>query len=68
MEKYFYKHLNNSNFGNDCQNNIGNCKLELMFDGLEDLLTLKNIRIFLQTQNLENFFDEYSSRSSKRRI
>ena len=49
VEKYFYKPLNNSNFGNDCHNNIVNCKLELMFDGLEDLLTLKNIRIFLQT-------------------
>ena len=27
VEKDFYKLLNNSNFGNDCRNNIGNCKL-----------------------------------------
>ena len=26
VEKDFYKLLNNSNFGNDCRNNIGNCK------------------------------------------
>ena len=30
VEKDFYKLLNNSNFGNDCRNNIGNCKLELL--------------------------------------
>ena len=30
VEKDFYKLLNNSNFGNDCRNNIGNCKLKLM--------------------------------------
>lgn len=33
VEKDFYKLLNNRNFGNDCRNNIGNCKLELMFEG-----------------------------------
>ena len=42
VEKDFYKLLNNSNFGNDCRNNIGNCKLELMCDGLEDILYNKN--------------------------
>ena len=26
VEKDFYKLLNNSNFGNDCRNNIGNQK------------------------------------------
>ena len=25
VEEDFYKLLNNSNFGNDCRNNIGNC-------------------------------------------
>ena len=37
VEKDFYKLLNNSNFANDCQNNVGNCKLELMYDGLEEI-------------------------------
>ena len=27
VEKDFYKLLNNSNFGNDCRNNLGNCNL-----------------------------------------
>ena len=36
VEKDFYKLLNNSNFGNDCRNNVGNCKLELMYDGVEE--------------------------------
>ena len=25
VERNFYKFLNNTNFGNDCQNNINNC-------------------------------------------
>ena len=32
VEKDCYKLLNNSNFGNDCRNNIGNCKLDLLDD------------------------------------
>ena len=42
VEKDFYKLLNNSNFGNDSRNNIGNCKLELMYDGLEEISYIKN--------------------------
>lgn len=42
VEKDFYKFLNNSNFGNDCRNNIGNCKVEPMFDGVEEISYLKN--------------------------
>ena len=41
VEKDFYKLLNNSNFGNDCRNNIGNCKLELLFDGLDEISYIK---------------------------
>ena len=37
VEKDFYKLLNNSNFGNDCRNNIGNCKLDLLYDGLDEI-------------------------------
>ena len=29
VEKDFYKLLNNSNFGYDCRNNMGNCNIEL---------------------------------------
>ena len=41
VEKDFYKLLNNSIFGNECQNNIGNCQLELMCDGLEEISYIK---------------------------
>ena len=41
VEKDFYKLLNNSNFGNDCRNSIGNCKPELMFDGFEEIADIK---------------------------
>ena len=41
VEKDFYKLLNNSNFDNDCRNNIGNCKLELLFDGLDEISYIK---------------------------
>ena len=41
VEKDFYKLLNNSNFGNDCRNNLGNCKLELLFDSLEEISYIK---------------------------
>ena len=43
VEKDFYKLLNNSNFGNDCRNNIGNCKLELLYDGLDEIKYIKKL-------------------------
>ena len=46
MKKDYYKLLNNSNFGNDFRNNIGNCKLELIYDGLEELMYVKNYNNF----------------------
>ena len=42
-EKDFYKLLNNSNFGNDCRNNIGNCKLELLYNGLDEIKYIKKV-------------------------
>ena len=41
VEKYFYKLLNNSNFGNECRNNIGYCSLDLIFDGPKELAYIK---------------------------
>ena len=32
VEKDFYKLMNNSNFGHDCRNNIGNCQFVPIFD------------------------------------
>ena len=42
MEKDFYKLLNNSNFGYDCQNNIDNCSFEPKNDELEEIPYLKS--------------------------
>ena len=51
FEKDFCKLLNNSNFGNDCRNNIGNCKPELIYDGVEELSYIKKYtNIFLNPQ------------------
>ena len=56
VEKDFYKLLNNSNFGNDCRNNIGNCKLELIYDRLEELKYIKNFSNF--DHEISNFFHQ----------
>ena len=41
VEKDFHKLLNNRNFGSNCRNNIGNCKLDLLFDGLDEISYIK---------------------------
>ena len=38
VEKYFYKLLNNSNFGIDCRNNMDNCYLEPLYDDFSEIL------------------------------
>ena len=56
VEKGFYKLLNNSNFGNDCRNNIGNCKLELIFDGYEEIAYIKKYSNIFKDPKLKEFF------------
>ena len=56
VEKDFYKLLNNSNFGNDCRNNIGNCKLELIFDGYEEIAYIKKYSNIFKDPKLKEFF------------
>ena len=56
VEKDFYKLLNNSNFGNDCRNNIGNCKLELMFNGLDEISYIKKFTNIMQDSRYREFF------------
>ena len=41
VKKDFYKLLNNSNFGNNCLNNLGNCQLELLYGGLDEISYIK---------------------------
>ena len=56
VEKDFYKLLNNSNFGNNCRNNIGNCKLDLLFDGLGEISYIKKFSNILQDTHYIEFF------------
>ena len=56
IEKDFYKLLNNSNFGNDCRNNLGNCKLELLFDGLDEISYIKKFSNVMQDHRYKEFF------------
>lgn len=48
VEKVFYKLLNKSNFGNDCRNNIDQCSLELIYDGIGEISYLKKFRNIMQ--------------------
>ena len=56
VEKEFYKLLNNSTFGNDCRNNICNCKLGLMFDGLDEISYIKKFTNIMQDSRYREFF------------
>ena len=58
VEKDFYKLLNNSNFGNHCRNNLGNCKLDLLYDGLDDISYIKKFTDILNYDCFSNFFLE----------
>ena len=56
VEKDFYKLLNNSNFGNDCRNNIGNCKLDLLYDGLDGISYIKKFTNIFNYHRFSEFF------------
>ena len=56
VEKDFYKLLNNSNFGNDCRTNIGNCNLELIYDGMEELAYIKKFTDVFHDPKFKEFF------------
>ena len=62
VEKDFYKLLNNSNFGNDCRNNIGNCKLDLLYDGLDEIYK-KTYQYFKRSTTSRIFFNISSKRT-----
>ena len=56
VEKDFYKLLNNSNFGNDCRNNIGNCKLDLLYDDLDEISYIKKFTNIFNYDRFSEFF------------
>ena len=56
VEQDFYKLLNNSNFGNECRSNIGSCKLELLYDGLDEINYIKKFTNVFQNPCYREFF------------
>ena len=52
VQNYFYKLMNNANFGYDCPDNAGNCTFALVFDEIEELSYAKQF---------QNIFDQDSS-------
>ena len=56
VEKDFYKLLNNSNFGIDCRNNVGNCYLGLSTIIFQKYLTSKNLQLFFGNDTFRDFF------------
>ena len=47
VENFFYKLLNNFNFGYDCQNNRDNNTFVPIFDELKEVIYVKNITAFM---------------------
>ena len=52
VQNYFYKLMNNANFGYDCPDNAGNCIFAPVFDEIEELSYAKQF---------QNIFDQNSS-------
>ena len=48
--------MNNSNFGNDCRNNIGNCQLDLLYDGLDEISYIKKFTNIFNYDRFSEFF------------
>ena len=55
MEKKFYKLMNNSNFGYDCQNNFDNCFLASVTDELEEMSYIRKYQNVLDP-SVKDFF------------
>ena len=56
VEKDFHKLLNNSNFGNNCRNNIDQCKLKFLFDGVDKIGYLKKFTNIMRDWRYRDFF------------
>ena len=50
VKRDFFKLLNNSNFGIDGRNNLGNCTLEPLYDEICEISCIKNYVPFLVTK------------------
>ena len=55
VEKDFFKLMNNSNFGYDCRNNLGNCKFNPIFDELGEITYVNCYHNILMKKCLVSF-------------
>ena len=55
-EHDFHNLLNNSNYGIDCQNNIDNCILELLYDEIEEIVYIKKFCPIFGNEMYRDFF------------
>ena len=63
VEKYFFKLLNNSNFGIDCCNNIDNCILEKLYD---DLAEISHIKKWMKELDAVESFEKSKNRRKRK--
>ena len=54
IEKYFYKLMNNSNFGYDCRNNLDNCEFVPIFDELKEITYILTYILAFLIQEFQN--------------
>ena len=47
--------MNNSNFGNDCRNNINNCNFKLIYDKVEEISSIQKYASLYFNDNYKDF-------------
>ena len=65
---YFYKLLNNSNFGYDCRNNADNCFFNVIYDEIGELSYVKSIEMFLTKASVTLSLLKFSNFRSRKNI
>ena len=56
VEKDFYKLMNNSNFGNDCRNDIENCNFKPIYDNIEEISYIQKYASLYFNNDYKDFF------------
>ena len=59
VEHYFYKLMNNSSFGYDCRNKIGNCSFASIAGELDEITYLKKAKSFLMRKYQNLYLENY---------
>ena len=55
VEKDFYKLMKNSNFGNDCRNNIDNCSFRPIYDDIEEISYIQKYTSLYNNDDYKDF-------------